>query len=94
MQAQFSLDTSSCKWSIPEVRCSATASSSTAGHDMCPARGMLSGKGGQEGEIPSGELLSSSGKKPSTKILMGFIACNSTSVFGTHNHITYTTSSP
>ena len=55
MQAQFSLDTSSCKWSIPEVRCSATASSFTAGHDMCPARGMLSGKGGQEGEIPSRE---------------------------------------
>ena len=55
MQAQFSLDTSSCKWSIPEVRCSATASSPTAGHDMCPARGMLSGKGGQEGEIPSRE---------------------------------------
>ena len=33
MQVQFSLDTSSCKWSIPEVRCSATASSPTAGHD-------------------------------------------------------------
>ena len=55
MQAQFSLDTSSCKWSIPEVRCSATASSFTARHDMCPARGMLSGKGGQEGEISSRE---------------------------------------
>ena len=86
MQAQFSLDTSSCKWSIPEVRCSATASSFTARHDMCPARGMLSGKGGQEGEISFREKLSSSGKKPpSTKILMRFIACNSTSVFGTHN---------
>ena len=55
MQAQFSLDTSSCKWSIPEVRCSATASSFMARHDMCPARGMLSGKGGQEGEISSRE---------------------------------------
>ena len=42
MQAQFSLDTSSCKWSIPEVRCSATASSFTARHDICVQHGECS----------------------------------------------------